>query len=379
MSDADLQWVVNAHAHLRRLPAPRRPRRRPHGAQAHLPRRRRRLHGRVAPERAGADVRGAHRLPRPPGARRGADRPGGTRSSRPRSRGGGADEGDGRVAAIAVGGAAVGLVLGGILTTALSWPWIFYVNVPVGIAVFIASMRFVPESKDEHAHKSFDVAGAVTRDRRPPRARLRDRQGAGEGLGVAAHGRLLLARVRAARGLRRHRAALVEPLVRLGIFRVRTVRAANVVMFLVAAGLFAMFYFNDALLPARARLRARSRARVPPVHRGSHRRRRLVAGPRAEARRPRSAADRDADGHPRAPALRAAPARRVVRRRLAGDHARVDRDGHDVRAHHAHRDERDLPRRRRARIGPLQHVAADRRRAGPRSSRRLRSRRPTTR
>ena len=52
-------------------------------------------------------------------------------------------------AAIAVGGAAVGLLLGGILVDAFSWPWIFYVNVPVGIAVFVASLRLVPESKDE--------------------------------------------------------------------------------------------------------------------------------------------------------------------------------------------------------------------------------------
>jgi len=65
-------------------------------------------------------------------------------------------------AAIAVGGGAVGLVLGGILTTSLSWPWIFFVNVPVGIAVFIVSLRLVPESRDAQAHKSFDVAGAVT-------------------------------------------------------------------------------------------------------------------------------------------------------------------------------------------------------------------------
>jgi len=50
-------------------------------------------------------------------------------------------------------------VVGGILTTTLSWPWIFFVNVPVGIAVFVAAMRFVPESKDEHAHKSFRLAG----------------------------------------------------------------------------------------------------------------------------------------------------------------------------------------------------------------------------
>ena len=52
-------------------------------------------------------------------------------------------------AAIAVGGGAVGLVLGGILVEALSWPWIFFVNVPVGIAVFVAALRYVPESRDE--------------------------------------------------------------------------------------------------------------------------------------------------------------------------------------------------------------------------------------
>ena len=44
-------------------------------------------------------------------------------------------------AAIAVGGAAAGLLLGGILVEAFSWPWIFFVNVPVGIAVFVASLR----------------------------------------------------------------------------------------------------------------------------------------------------------------------------------------------------------------------------------------------
>src|SRR5437762_5317611 len=65
-------------------------------------------------------------------------------------------------AAIAVGGGAVGLLLGGILTDVFSWPWIFFVNIPVGIAVFIASRRYVPESRDPAAHKSYDVAGAVT-------------------------------------------------------------------------------------------------------------------------------------------------------------------------------------------------------------------------
>jgi len=151
-------------------------------------------------------------------------------------------------AAIAVGGAAVGLVMGGVLTTALSWPWIFYVNVPVGIAVFVASMRIVPESKDEHAHKSFDVAGAVTVTAGLlalvygiVKAQEKDWVSLHTGGFFAVAIALLVAFVVIER-------RSVEPLVRLGIFRVPTVRAANVVMFLVAAGLFAMFYFNTLYL-----------------------------------------------------------------------------------------------------------------------------------
>src|SRR6476646_6465210 len=65
-------------------------------------------------------------------------------------------------AAIAIGGSAFGLVLGGALTQAFSWPWIFFVNVPVGVATFVLALRFVPESREEGAHRSYDIAGAVT-------------------------------------------------------------------------------------------------------------------------------------------------------------------------------------------------------------------------
>jgi EmrB/QacA subfamily drug resistance transporter len=147
-------------------------------------------------------------------------------------------------AAIAVGGGAVGLVLGGILVETLSWPWIFYVNVPVGIAVFLASLRFVPESRDEHAHKSFDLAGAVT-----VTAGLvilvyaivkAQEKGWGSvhtlGLGALSFALLAAFVVIECRS--------AEPLVRLSIFRVPTIRAANVVMLFVASGIFAMFFFN---------------------------------------------------------------------------------------------------------------------------------------
>src|SRR5213596_5006 len=65
-------------------------------------------------------------------------------------------------AAIAVGGSAVGLVLGGLLTQTFSWPWIFFVNIPVGIVGFVLSLRLIPESRDEQADRSYDLAGAVT-------------------------------------------------------------------------------------------------------------------------------------------------------------------------------------------------------------------------
>ncbi len=151
-------------------------------------------------------------------------------------------------AAIAVGGGAVGLVLGGALTEYLSWPWIFFVNVPVGIAAFVLSLRLVPESRDEHQHKSFDLAGAVT-----VTAGLillvfgivRSAEwgwGSGRVIGIlVAAAALLVGFV-----LIERRSA--EPLVRLSIFSVPTVRGANVAMLLVASGMFAMFFFNTLYL-----------------------------------------------------------------------------------------------------------------------------------
>jgi EmrB/QacA subfamily drug resistance transporter len=148
-------------------------------------------------------------------------------------------------AAIASGGAAVGLVLGGALTELLSWPWIFFVNVPVGVAALLFSIRLVPESKDELAHRSFDIAGAITATGGLMALVYAIVQGAQSGWGSSKTigffvlaaillGSFVLIELRSS-----------EPLVRLSIFRVRSLTAANVVMFLVMAGLFAMFFFNS--------------------------------------------------------------------------------------------------------------------------------------
>ncbi len=64
--------------------------------------------------------------------------------------------------AIAAGGGAVGLLLGGVLTDLASWRWIFFVNVPVGVALAVATVRFVPESRSEQTQRTFDLPGAVS-------------------------------------------------------------------------------------------------------------------------------------------------------------------------------------------------------------------------
>src|SRR6478672_3646105 len=59
--------------------------------------------------------------------------------------------------AIAAGGGAVGLVVGGFLTETLSWRWVFFVNLPIGIAAALLSLRFIPESRAEDKPETADV------------------------------------------------------------------------------------------------------------------------------------------------------------------------------------------------------------------------------
>ena len=63
--------------------------------------------------------------------------------------------------AVAAGGAAAGVLFGGLLTEYLDWRWNFFVNVPVGIAVVIAANLYVPESKADLDHNKLDLPGAI--------------------------------------------------------------------------------------------------------------------------------------------------------------------------------------------------------------------------
>ena len=62
---------------------------------------------------------------------------------------------------VAAGGAAAGVLLGGVLTQYASWEWNFFVNIPVGIFVILAALKVVPAHAKEEAHNDLDLPGAV--------------------------------------------------------------------------------------------------------------------------------------------------------------------------------------------------------------------------
>jgi EmrB/QacA subfamily drug resistance transporter len=64
-------------------------------------------------------------------------------------------------AALSGAGAAIGVVLGGVLTSGIGWQWIFFINVPIGIAVALASWRIVPAAAPTSGNRHIDVPGAL--------------------------------------------------------------------------------------------------------------------------------------------------------------------------------------------------------------------------
>jgi EmrB/QacA subfamily drug resistance transporter len=150
--------------------------------------------------------------------------------------------------AIAAGGGAVGLILGGALTEYLSWRWVFFVNLPVGVAATLAALRFVPNSRAEHRIETYDAAGAVTVTGGLLVLVYAIVKAQSYGWGSAKTILLFVAAIALLVVFVAVEQRSRAPLIRLGIFRLRSLTGSNGAMLVVAAGLFAMFYFASLYL-----------------------------------------------------------------------------------------------------------------------------------
>ena len=145
---------------------------------------------------------------------------------------------------VCAGGGSIGVLLGGLLTDALSWHWIFLVNLPIGVAVYALCVSLLANDRG-HAHgESLDVAGAVTVTTALMLAVYSIVNGNEAGwMSLQTTGQLAAAVALLAIFLGIE-ARVREPLMPLGLFRLRNVATSNVVGMLWAAAMFAWFFIS---------------------------------------------------------------------------------------------------------------------------------------
>jgi EmrB/QacA subfamily drug resistance transporter len=145
---------------------------------------------------------------------------------------------------VAVAGGSIGLLLGGVLTETINWHWIFFVNIPIGVATALAAIRLVPDRKGIGLSAGADLPGAVLLT-----GGLMlfvytilgvTEEGWGSGqtllLGAISIGLLIAFVARQAR--------VANPLIPLRLFSSRQVSGANAVQALLVVGMFAMFFLG---------------------------------------------------------------------------------------------------------------------------------------
>src|SRR5438270_359745 len=143
---------------------------------------------------------------------------------------------------VAAGGGSIGVLLGGILTDVLNWHWIFLVNVPIGAAVCVLSLRLLPAARGPAFSGRLDVAGAVTVTVSLMLAVYAIVNGNQKGWASAQTLGLLGAALVLMALFLGIESRVRSPLMPLRLFRLRNVATANVVGVLWAAAMFAWFF-----------------------------------------------------------------------------------------------------------------------------------------
>jgi EmrB/QacA subfamily drug resistance transporter len=150
---------------------------------------------------------------------------------------------------VASAGGSVGLLAGGVLTQSINWHWIFFVNIPIGIATIAFAMRLLERDRGIGFSQGADIPGAVLITSSlmlgvytivKPAAE--DGWGAGRTLALGAVSLVLLAAFVAREATARN------PLIPLRIFRSRNVTGANLIQVFSVAGMFGLFFLGALYL-----------------------------------------------------------------------------------------------------------------------------------
>ncbi len=149
---------------------------------------------------------------------------------------------------IAAGGGSIGVLLGGVLTNSFDWHWNFLINVPIGIFVFIASLKLLPSTRIEMKHRNLDAFGALTVTASlllAVYAIVNGNQSGWLSMQTVTLLGLAIALMGAFIWIESH---VKAPLMPLSLFKIRNITTANIICVLWAASMFAWFFLSALYL-----------------------------------------------------------------------------------------------------------------------------------
>jgi EmrB/QacA subfamily drug resistance transporter len=149
---------------------------------------------------------------------------------------------------VAGAGGAAGVLLGGVLTSGLSWRWVLFVNVPIGAVCVLLSPRLLLESRAEAGTRSFDIPGAVTVTAGLALLVYALVNAVNAGWGSTETLLLLAGAIALLAAFLAIELRSRAPLMPFSIFRLRTLRGADTIALLIGMSLFSMFFFISLYL-----------------------------------------------------------------------------------------------------------------------------------
>ncbi|HET7243859.1 MAG TPA: MFS transporter [Streptosporangiaceae bacterium] len=143
--------------------------------------------------------------------------------------------------AVVMGGGSLGLVLGGVITEWVSWRWVLFINVPIGVLVVIAAPMFLPETARQPGH--FDVTGALTSTAGMVSLVYGIIRAAADGWGNPVALASFAAAAVLLAGFVWHESRARQPITPLRLFADRRRAGSYLSRLLIVAGMFGMFFF----------------------------------------------------------------------------------------------------------------------------------------